>query len=259
MYTLLLDYREKAIINLFINKFNISPQTDEENVIEYSNDFYTIIIKNLPLADFIYQDEQGNDVLMVERKTKSDLISSIIDGRFRDQKSRLGDYNKDVLYIIESPGQIVKRGECNKTNLQTIYHSSMINIQYKHQFKIFTSINTEESFDVLLLLLKKIKNKELTKLDAHQQQANLIKPKSKSENIHDNLFAHQLSLIQGVSFNIARKICELYQTPFDLCKKYNELDEKEAEILFKDVPLTEKRKIGVAISKKIHKAMKTGS
>lgn len=260
MYTLIVDYREKAIINLFVQKFGISTQVDEENIIEYANDLYCIVIKNLPLADFIYRDDSNNDILLIERKTKNDLISSIIDGRFRDQKSRLLDYSRDpknVIFLIESPGQMIKRGECNKTNLQTIYHSSIINMQFKHQFKVFISINVEESFEILLLLLKKLKNKELETI---QQQDILesIKPKTKSENIHDNLFTYQLSLIQGVSTNIAKKVCEVYKTPMELCKKYSELNNEEAESLLKDIQITEKRKLGLSISKKIYKCMSDG-
>lgn len=262
MYTLLIDYREKSIINLFIEKFGISSQTDEENVIEYANELYTVIIKNLPLADFIYKDDSGNDLLLIERKTKGDLISSIIDGRFRDQKSRLTEFAKDpknIMYLIESPSQMIKRGECNKTNLQTIYHSSIINMQYKHQFKLFISINVDESFEILLLLLKKLKNKELETIESNPDRLESVKPKTKSENIHENLFAYQLSLIQGVSTNIAKKVCELYKTPMGLCMKYSELnDQKECESLLKDIQITDKRKLGLAISKKIYKAMIDG-
>ena len=38
---------------------------------------------------------------LIERKCINDLSISIIDGRFRDQKSRLIESNANVIYIIE--------------------------------------------------------------------------------------------------------------------------------------------------------------
>ena len=39
-------------------------------------------IKNLPLGDAIIQDDSGNDLIIIERKTLTDLASSIKDGRY---------------------------------------------------------------------------------------------------------------------------------------------------------------------------------
>ena len=48
--------------------------------------------KQLDLGDIIICDEEGSELLMFERKTPSDLASSIIDGRYNEQSFRLSNY-----------------------------------------------------------------------------------------------------------------------------------------------------------------------
>jgi ERCC4-type nuclease len=252
MYTLCIDYREKGIIELFVRKFDISPIVGDVSPIQLNGDVFRVKVQNLPLADFVYQDDQENDLLMIERKTKGDLISSVIDGRFREQKSRLQQYQKDVIYLIESPGQVIKRGEKTNNHIQTMYYSSLLNMQFKNNFKVFVSLNMEETVDVLTLLLKKIKNKDFACNSDMGIQPTEVRPKARAENVHDNLFAYQLSLIQGVSITIASKIAEQYKSPLELCKEYMGKPEKEGELLLSEVKVTDKRKVGKALSKKIY-------
>lgn len=64
-----------------------------------SHDF---TIKMLDLGDIFLND--SNNFLLIERKTWADLHSSIIDSRFREQRSRLQQWKSDhqkFMYIIE--------------------------------------------------------------------------------------------------------------------------------------------------------------
>ena len=70
--------------------------------------FPTAIYKNLDLGDIEikYTDNDGNEqlFLLIERKTMSDLISSVNDGRYREQKKRLLDSNipkQKIMYLLE--------------------------------------------------------------------------------------------------------------------------------------------------------------
>ena len=56
----------------------------------------------LDLGDIIFK-HNNNEVLVIERKTLSDLYSSIQDGRYKEQKIRLmSQYNREqIVYLIE--------------------------------------------------------------------------------------------------------------------------------------------------------------
>ena len=43
----------------------------------------------LPIGDVLIQTNEGKDVLIIERKTFADLLSSIKDGRYEEQSYRL--------------------------------------------------------------------------------------------------------------------------------------------------------------------------
>ena len=51
--------------------------------------YITLITKNLDLGDIIIQDDDENDKIIIERKTISDLLSSITVGRYNEQSFRL--------------------------------------------------------------------------------------------------------------------------------------------------------------------------
>jgi hypothetical protein len=62
-----------------------------------------------------------------------------------------------------------------------------------------------------------------------------------------------LSVIPGVSINIAKKIHEKYNTFNDLILAYQStVDEKNKELLLADIQFTATRKVGKSISKKIY-------
>ena len=61
-------------------------------------------VVNLELGDFIICDDLGRENVIFERKSLSDLASSIKDGRYAEQSFRLNNYNfhnHNIVYIIE--------------------------------------------------------------------------------------------------------------------------------------------------------------
>ena len=65
----------------------------------------TIEKKTLPLGDIVFVDDDGKELLIVERKSLSDLVASIKDGRYDEQSYRLihssGLYRHHIIYLIE--------------------------------------------------------------------------------------------------------------------------------------------------------------
>jgi crossover junction endonuclease MUS81 len=228
-----IDYREKAIIKHF-EEFNPS--------IPY-------IIKNLPIGDFVFK--QNNDIhYIIERKTILDLASSITDGRFREQKQRLLESinsHDNIVYILEGNKNQKMYGNISKE----IIDSSILNLIFRHKYKVIHTTNDIETYDTLLSLYKKLELNDFNK--KVESQFKLIK---KSDSINNNILTMMLSVIPGISINISKKITDIYTTLPNLINTYDKLiDIGEKEKLLSIIQLTDKRKLGMALSKKIYNSL----
>ena len=228
-----IDYREKAIIKHF-EEFKPS--------IKYT-------ITNLPVGDFVFK--KNNDIYyIIERKTILDLASSITDGRFREQKQRLLDsinLPDNIIYILESGQNQKMYGNISKL----IINSSILNLIFKHKYKVIHTTNDIETYDILLALYKKLESNEFNK--KLETNVKLIK---KVDVINNNMLTTMLSVIPGVSINISKKITETYTTLPILINTYEKIvDISERGKLLSTIQVTDKRKLGVALSKKIYNSL----
>lgn len=260
---LLIDYREAAFIN------NLSEYSYIENDILKSTDINNVKldykITSLPIGDFIIQrDLEDNNTIemIIERKSIKDLCASITDGRFREQKQRLFDSIEDasrITYIIEgAKGACIPDDDNKKPNMlsQVIVDSSILNLIYKHNYKVVQTDNKLDTFNNIVLLYKKFKNEEF-KLQVLYSNVKLIK---RSEKMTDNKLMNQLCLISGVSPKVADAIIKETEikTLRDLIKKYEskssdeEMETMLTEIIVDNSNLTKPRKVGKALSKKIY-------
>jgi len=89
---LLVDYREKWFF---------------DDIEKHPKSIPTECIKSvaLPVGDFVVSETEDftSAIYIIERKSISDLAASIVDGRFREQKSRLAESlnSESVVYLIE--------------------------------------------------------------------------------------------------------------------------------------------------------------
>lgn len=106
----------------------------------------------LDLGDFelYYKDEL---LLVWERKTFRDLISSIKDGRYREQGHRLYHTYKSsqVVYLIEG---IISQLNPEDKKMVT---SAMTSMSFEKGFHIWRSIHTEDSVKTVLSICDKLK------------------------------------------------------------------------------------------------------
>ena len=185
---------------------------------------------------------------IIERKTISDLCSSITDARFREQKTRLLNSVKDpykIIYIIEGSKKTARLSK-------KIMDSALLNLMFKHHYHVIFTIDINDTVDTVKLLYEKIKTNVIdTKLDFNNKisplPSKLIK---KSDSIQPNIFIHQLAVIPGVSIDIAQKISMIYPNMISLLNALKE----DASIL-KDIHVTSKRKLGKKLSDKIYTSL----
>ena len=121
-----------------------------------------LVPEQLPLGDIIINDGT-NDLLIIERKTLSDLAASIKDGRYEEQSYRLKNlwhHNHNIVYLIE--GDFARFNSFkDRIDKQTLY-SALVSINYYKGFSVWRSSSVEETALIVCNMAYKIK-KEMEK------------------------------------------------------------------------------------------------
>jgi len=167
-----------------------------------------------------------------ERKTVNDLLSSIKDGRYKEQKNRLLANSFNNNYIIEGDTITSNKNFKNQKTLTSIYLNSI----YRDKINVFFTTNIDDTATFLLLLVSKIIEKPENYLNENnkipQDYIDVCKIKSqKNKNIDkDTCYLLQLSQIPGISKEIAKKIKEIYPTMSSLIKNLEEEPDEKSKI-----------------------------
>lgn len=249
-----IDCREKELIKL-INLI----KTDKYNDIN-------IVIENLELGDIIITDNNDNEIIIIERKTVTDLASSIKDGRYREQSFRLTHYNNvhnhNIIYLIEGNIQKYKPNDFSKHKIDnlTIY-SSIISIIYQKGFSVYKTDNLEETALWLLQITNKLMKKDIlsyynntsvNNIDNKPNNNNKLEieycnniSKTKKLNITpDNIDIILLQQIPGISFITANALIEKYKSIKNLINNLTDENKNEFyNITIKNKDLDKSRKI----------------
>lgn len=203
-------------------------------------DYIEIKKEQLDIGDIIIKYE--NITYIYERKTINDLLSSIKDGRYSEQKIRLLSNYENINYIIEGDDIISSKNIYNQNILSSIYLYTI----YRDKINIFFTKNIEETATFILLLASKISDNSEKFLNNEKKYIDNIKIKlKKTDNIDvETCYILQLSQIPNISKKIATNIKNKYPTIRDLL---NKLDNTEKKIEL----LTEIPNIGINKAKKI--------
>ena len=229
--------------------------------------FPKAIYKNMDLGDIEikYTDNDGNDqlFLLIERKTMSDLISSVNDGRYREQKKRLLDStipNQKIMYLLEGhiddiPG-----------HMKTLF-GMIINTLFRDKLQIIRFEGIEETIYFIKRIVEKIEASDtnilptLTPTTQSEESNNLdylstIKLKKKDNLTANNCNLLQLAQIPGMSLQNAQIIIDKYQSIANLIKSYYDIDETERHKMLMDIEISisngKKRKLGKVLSERIY-------
>ncbi|RIA93696.1 hypothetical protein C1645_761897 [Glomus cerebriforme] len=249
----------------------------------------TISVRNLELGDVIWvarkhnsltrQDEVVLDYI-IERKRMDDLVSSIKDGRFREQKFRLSRSGiGQIIYLIEDYNLM----EVAEFGVDAI-KSAMTATQVLNGFFLKRTGAIDQSIDYLVRMtnmLKKIyENTTLyvipdgaiyraNFLDLKQHLATIytnrtfhvsfasysdLNSKSRSLTLKDT-FIKLLMTIRGMSAEKATEIVKTYPTPHHLFDAFNFLDnEEEKKKMLMEIGgnMIRRKNIGSALSDKIY-------
>lgn len=212
---------------------------------------------NLNIGDIQICNDNDDILLIFERKTIADLNSSIKDGRYHEQKSRLVSNVEisRICYIIE--GNITS----SKFIDSNVIFGAILNTMYRDNIRVYRSRDITDTYNFIFALFTRInKEPEKWKMYFESKSENVencdVDPKVyklsavKSKNITKEIvFINSLNNINGCSSKIAKAIYDQYQSLKGLLDAFEDSDNPEE--LLKDIKVGSK-KIGPTLSKRIY-------
>ena len=206
-----IDLREKRLIKLI-----------EAYKTQFGFTKIDIEIENLPLGDVIICDKNGNEKIIVERKSLNDLASSIKDGRYVEQSHRLTNnpiHNHNIIYLIE--GNLSTWTNKYKVQANTL-HSAIFSLNYYKGFSVIKTHDITETAEYILRMCDKL-NREKKKVSYYESGEKIPKKycevvkKVKKDNITpENIGEIILSQIPGVSAHTSQIIMNKYGSLYNL-------------------------------------------
>jgi ERCC4-type nuclease len=104
--------------------------------------------EQLAIGDIIILDTLTNkEKIIIERKSVTDLISSIKDGRYKEQSYRLNGLdicNHNIIYLIEGDINKLSCFKNNKTDKMMAY-SAIFSLNYSKGFSVIRTFSIEET------------------------------------------------------------------------------------------------------------------
>jgi len=180
----------------------IKIDTREKKLIEIFKEYYstvTISVEQLDIGDVLIENEYSK--ILIERKTICDALSSIKDGRWKNQKQRILDNYEKSLYLIENDDIF---------NSDTKLSSAYINTLFRDRIPIIFTNSVSNSAKFIKLIYDKMVDIPNRFVSKECSYVSTVKAKSvKIENIDKkNCFILQLSQIPMINQKIASKIAE---------------------------------------------------
>ncbi|XP_017392909.1 crossover junction endonuclease MUS81 isoform X6 [Cebus imitator] len=243
----------------------------------------THTVRKLHVGDFVWVAQETNPrdpaaspgelVLdhIVERKRLDDLCSSIIDGRFREQKFRLKRCGLERrVYLVEEHGSVHNLSLPESTLLQAVTNTQVID-----GFFVKRTADIKESAAYLALLTQGLRrlyqghtlrsrpwgtpgNPESGAMPSPNPLCSLLTfsdfnagaIKNKAQSVRE-VFARQLMQVRGVSGEKAAALVDRYSTPASLLAAYDACaTPKEQETLLSTIKCGRlQRNLGPALSR----------
>jgi ERCC4-type nuclease len=147
-----------------------------------------VVSETLPIGDIIINDE-SEDKIIIERKSVSDLLASIKDGRYEEQSYRLNGlnhHNHNIVYLIEGDVSKVNRFKPDNQVEKLTLYSAMFSLNYYKGFSVFRSFSLDETANIICNMAYKI-GKDLSKKPYYQNKIPVEIPINETiKNENDN-------------------------------------------------------------------------
>jgi crossover junction endonuclease MUS81 len=198
-YIIKFDNREKELIKILQEKG------------------YDMTLENLDIGDIQFLDlTTKNIIIVIERKTLSDLSSSIIDGRYKEQKERLiHSLKNNVRKIVLIEGTDIENFTLPLKTLNSVIINTMIRDNI-HIYMSKSKLDTIEFIENIILNISKYYEdlkKEIINGEVKAYTNDFNCKTAKKDNLTTNIcFRNMLSQIPGVSTTMANIYVDKYKS-----------------------------------------------
>lgn len=252
---IVIDIREHALIDKLREIAAANPTTP-----------ITIETSALLLGDVLIKINETNEIILYERKSFTDLLASIRDGRYEEQSHRLihtsGMHPHNIVYILEGVFSTLRNPADKKIIL-----SAMTSLSYFKGFSVFKTATVLETAELIWGMATKIRNEfekgqtipsyssleknESTATEQPISYSNFVK-KSKRDNITpENIGEILLSQIPGISSHIAVEILKHFEGSFIKLIMDIRTNPEKLDAIYLDTGLGKRRKLSSAVIQNI--------
>ena len=207
--------------------------------------FKSIVVKTevLPIGDIIICDD-NEEKLIIERKSVSDLLSSIKDGRYEEQSYRLNGlnhHNHNIIYLVEGDVNRVNRFKSDNRIEKLTLYSAMFSLNYYKGFSLFRSFSLEESATIICNMAYKLEKEITTSKKAFYQNC-LPKFEMKESQIENQQIENENIIQEGSLEQSEKEQSEKEQSEKDYVgvikkiKKENITPDNIGEIMLCQIP-----------------------
>jgi ERCC4-type nuclease len=166
--------------------------------------------QQLAVGDAWICDTGGNPLVVVERKTTADFEASFLDGRYREQRTRLlafcAEKKARALYVLEG-GIDGRRRSLGRDTLQKLLHRLML----RYGVAVWHTTGLEDTAGTLRLLSAQV-GEDVKVFEAETVSYTDVNKVSKKEN-SENPTVFAVGCLQhcpGVSANAAKALVEAF-------------------------------------------------
>ena len=222
------------------------------------NDGLKYVFENLDCGDFIIKAD-GRPIVVFERKTVRDLLASIKDGRYRDQKQRMVDTfgRENIVYILEGSftyhGDMQGFTEVDHKSLKT----SIINTQLRDKIAVMKTQDVIETCALLHEILSRV-SKDTNKyiavdgnVETQKAPLTLQHSRRKENGTKTDVFIQQLCQISGISQKTAEALCKEFTDMKTFYESLSSLDNEQKLKLLKNIYLKDNRRINSKVAERI--------
>lgn len=169
-----------------------------------------IAVKPLDVADVeirLQNDESEEAIFLFERKSHADIMASIKDGRYHDQKARMLSVTPPhrITYILETAGMTLAPPE----------EGAIFNTMYRDGMHVVLVKDTLETAMWIARTFQKLQRNPalFTSNNREQKPSSLCMKSKRRDNITPSIcYRMMLSQIPGISSKIAEEISKKYDS-----------------------------------------------
>ena len=196
--------------------------------------------KQLLIGDI--QINNNESIIIIERKTWSDLVSSLNDGRYTNQKARLiaeRERNPQLKFVYLIEGNPPPYMAFTRTTPNAHAYAALTKMAIRDNIcSLWCATFIDTARMVLYIVKTAAKDGFVSEFRAQEGAegapsaapargySQFVKHASKRKNTEENAWEIMLTSISGVSTAKAIKIMEMYPTPKSLFQAYAELERK---------------------------------